>query len=336
MTTVAMESIGTAIHVFDDVLVDAAEYRREALALEYGDVPAGDDVFRGIATFPGQMEVAQRVIDQHFPGKRVTLSFFRKSPEGQEEPNYIHSDREMGDWTAILYLNPDPPASDGTSFWMRRRDGQISGDFDQEEARDLAQWERWEHVDARFGRLLIFKSDLFHSRGIEQNYGAGYEARLIQVAFLRDAPPTGETVIRHAMPADVPQIVEMGLRFLRSTVYRDRLAESPVSMERIAMQLIGGAGALLVAERGGLLVGMIGVLLFEHPLSGEWIAGELFWWSEQPRAGMRLLREAEAWARASGAAALQMIAPTTQVERVYQARGFAQIEVAYQKRFERS
>lgn len=321
------------IHIFDNVLVDPTGYRREALALTCVDVPAGDDVFRGIATFPGQNEVAQRVIDQYFPGKRVTLSFFRKSPAGQEEPNFIHSDREHGDWTAILYLNPDPPVGDGTSFWMRKRDGAIDGDFDQQEARDLSQWEKRCHVDAKFGRLLIFKSDLFHSRGLFENFGAGDDARLIQVAFLKDAALAGETVIRHATPDDVPQIVDMGLRFLRSTAYRDRVGENPEQMTRIAQQLIGGAGALLVAERDERLVGMIGVLLFEHPLSGEWIAGELFWWSEQPRAGMRLLREAEAWARASGAAAMQMIAPTPQVERVYLARGFEQVEVAYQKRF---
>ena len=58
-----------------------------------------------------------------FPAATPTLSFFRKSPAGQEEPHWIHTDVDMGDWTALLYLNPDPPAGDGTVFWTHLATG---------------------------------------------------------------------------------------------------------------------------------------------------------------------------------------------------------------------
>lgn len=329
-----LASVGPIV-VIDDVLPDPRAYREAALALSFGDVPAGDQVFKGIAvpTTP----FLQILLSQTVGCGPTTLTFFRKSPAGQLEPNYIHSDRDMGDWTAILYLNPDPPAGDGTSFWMHRATGQVSGEFDADAARDVSQWECWRHVDAKFGRLLIFQSDYFHSRGIEQNYGAGDSARLIQVAFGRRPVPAGETVIRPATYADIPQIVDMGLNFLRTTEYRGRIVENPNQMAHVASFLLQDASrALFVAESRDRLVGMIGLVLFPQPLSGELTAGEWFWWVEpdarRSRAGLKLLARAEAWAKEAGAAVIQMIAPNAEVERLYVARGYDRIEVSYQRR----
>lgn len=337
MIAVAQEPvIDTAIQVFDDVLVDPHGYRAAALAQPFGDVPAGDQLFHGMSPCLDP-QVTTRITTDLRPGARVTLSFFRKSPEGQQEPNFIHSDREMGDWTGILYLNPDPAPGDGTSFWRHRVTGTVCGEFDDVAARDPALWERWRHVEAKFGRLLIFQSDYFHSRGIEANYGQGEDARLIQVIFGKNAALAGAMVIRSASFSDIPQVVEMGRRFLASTEYRGRIAENTNQMAHVASFLLQAPDrALFVAERAGRLVGMIGLVLFPQPLSGELMAGEWFWWVEPDarhgRAGHRLLKQAEDWARESGAAALQMIAPNAEVERIYATRGYERVEVSYQRR----
>ena len=71
----------------------------------------------------------------------------------------------MGDLTAILYLNENSPEEDGTTLY---HEGYISC-----------------VLKARFNRLVVFNSDLYHSRNIYDNYGYAEDARLIQVVFLK-------------------------------------------------------------------------------------------------------------------------------------------------------
>ena len=90
----------------------------------------------------------------------------------------------------------------------------------------------------------------------------------------------------------------------------------------------------IVLETGGRVVGMIGLAVLPHFMSGELVASELFWWVE-PEArrgtgGVRLLRRAESWARSTQAVRMQMIAPTAHVAKFYQALGYVPMEVAYQ------
>lgn len=177
------------ILVLDDVLPDPDAYRAAVLARTFRSIPMGPVTFHGIAecddpTVPGW-------IIEHFPEARPSLTFFRRSPAGQAEPNYIHTDRDMGDWTAILYLNPDPPSDDGTTFLRHRASGATASTAATDEQfrtewtewRDLSQWERWHTVAAKFNRLLLFHAPLFHARAIADNYGTDDTARLIQLVF---------------------------------------------------------------------------------------------------------------------------------------------------------
>lgn len=154
------------IRILDDALPDPVAYLAEARQRPYRDLTFGPDIFRGIA-YAHRRDVAEIVEAQ--TGARAVLSFFRRSPLGQAEPNYVHSDETMGRFSAIYYMNPDPPEGDGTKFWQRDGDG----------------WTMTRHVEARFNRLLIFDAGLPHSRAIFDNYGEGDDARLIQVLFLR-------------------------------------------------------------------------------------------------------------------------------------------------------
>ena len=139
-------------------------------------------------------------------------------------------------------------------------------------------------------------------------------------------------MIRLAGEADIPRLVEMGKRFRGSTTYAGHIAENLDRMANTAARLAATDG-VLVSERDGRIVGMLGYILFDHFLSGELIAGEVFWWVEPEHRGdgVRLLFEAEKRARAAGALRMQMIAPTDRVAAVYQKLGYEFVEAAYQK-----
>lgn len=144
-------------------------------------------------------------------------------------------------------------------------------------------------------------------------------------------------MIREATLQDVPQLVAMGESFLAHPPYNALMTSNPDAIAGIMTRLIESpAGVVFVAvDRGGALTGMLGALCFAHLLSGEWIAGQLFWWVE-PAArggldGMRLWWLTRTWARAHGAAKLVMHAPVgSPLEHAYVRRGGVPVEVAYQ------
>lgn len=139
-------------------------------------------------------------------------------------------------------------------------------------------------------------------------------------------------MIRNAIDGDLDRLVEMGLRFHGETDYKDHLKANPEQMRAIAKQL-ADAGGLLVSERSGVVVGMIGFVLFPHFLSGEVVAGEVFWWVEPEHRGegIKLLKEAEKRAESAGASRMQMIAPNDHVATVYKRLGYEFVESAYQR-----
>jgi RimJ/RimL family protein N-acetyltransferase len=139
-------------------------------------------------------------------------------------------------------------------------------------------------------------------------------------------------MIRVACEADIPRLVEMGLRFRRESEYVDVLAENAEKMEELARQLAQN-GCLVVSERGGRIVGMLGYVIFPHFLSGELVAGEVFWWvePEDRGEGLKLLRAAEDRARSFGAKNFQMIAPNDRVGALYERLGYRRVETSFQR-----
>lgn len=143
--------------------------------------------------------------------------------------------------------------------------------------------------------------------------------------------------VREATAADVPALVAMGERFV-DDVYPGLLRPNVEQFARLAAHLIvDGNSLLLVADDGAGPVGMFGGMVYPHPMSGERIAAELFWWMNPEArgvAGVKLLHRAEAWARAQGAVVLQMIAPDATVARFYERVGFSPVETTYQRRLD--
>lgn len=139
-------------------------------------------------------------------------------------------------------------------------------------------------------------------------------------------------MIRPATTSDVPRLIEMGERFRSSSTYNKYLAENSEQMRRFAEKIIDGDG-LLVSERSGKIVSMLGFVVFPHFMSGETTGGEVFWWVEPEHRGegLKLLRAAEKCARSVGAKRFQMIAPSEDVEKLYELMGYEYVESTYQK-----
>lgn len=150
------------------------------------------------------------------------------------------------------------------------------------------------------------------------------------------APHAPTVVYRSAGVADLPALVQLGQAF-RAALYADWLADNPQQMETLAHRLVtGGPDSLVVvAEEEGRVIGMIGAVTYAHHLSGERVAGEIFWFVDpaaRGRVGLRLLHQAEAWARARGALRFELIAPTPRAETLYARLGYAPVERTFQRR----
>ena len=115
----------SALTVVDDVLAGCRRLSRPGLrATLRRRAPAPGVVFHGIAPAPDDALPAW--IAARWPGLTPTRSVLRQSPAGQVEPTFIHTDDDMGDWTAIAYLTADPPPDDGTTFWRQTATGVVT------------------------------------------------------------------------------------------------------------------------------------------------------------------------------------------------------------------
>ena len=142
-------------------------------------------------------------------------------------------------------------------------------------------------------------------------------------------------MIREAKLVDVTQLVEMGRRFIAESTYKQYLLENPKQLRVLAEQIISNPnGVILVSEAEGKLTGMLALITFPHPFSGELVAGEVFWWvapeAREGRTGLKLMRKAEKIAVELGARKMQMVAPTERIARLYERLGYKKVESTYQ------
>lgn len=180
----------------DGVFPNPGAIRAAILAQHVVEVPSDHGMFHGIRPpSPAIYRAMVAIANEHAPGYELTLTFGRQSPKGQIEPNDVHSDSAHATVTGIVYLNPIPAPEDGTLFWRHKGSGQKRGPWDeacQRDSHDREAWALWCHVQAKYNRLLLFPSDLYHSRSLVENFGSGDEARLIQVLFLAAKPAAQE------------------------------------------------------------------------------------------------------------------------------------------------
>lgn len=143
-------------------------------------------------------------------------------------------------------------------------------------------------------------------------------------------------VIRFATEADTQALIALGLAFVRESTYAAHVAENPAQIERVIAYLLAQPNAtILVAERDGVVIGLIGLAIVPQLWSGVLTAGELAYFvhpDHRGSIGVRLMKAAEAWAGEHGAQAMSMIAPTEQVGQFYARMGYTALETNYTKR----
>jgi hypothetical protein len=121
--------------------------------------------------------------------------FFRYTNKGMEKA-YIHSDRQTGNHTCVLYMS-DHEEPSGTAFYRHIPTGLIEmptfeemkemGIFDQL-TKDMVDrspevWEQLEVVEGKKNRALIFDAPLFHSRYPLEGIGTSVDdGRLVWVS----------------------------------------------------------------------------------------------------------------------------------------------------------
>lgn len=143
-------------------------------------------------------------------------------------------------------------------------------------------------------------------------------------------------MIREATEADLPELLAMGHRFISESRYREFILDNGEQLEKLAKHLLANPqGRVLVSQKNGELVGMLGMIVFPHHFSGELTGGEVFWWVQPEEreggAGLKLLRHAERLASSLGANKMQMVAPTERIEKLYEALGYKKVETTYQR-----
>ena len=131
-------------------------------------------------------------------------------------------------------------------------------------------------------------------------------------------------MIREAVEADIPMIMELGKRFADDAGVTDMVGWEDEAVEAMLLTMIEGEHILLVGDRG-----MIGGLVFGHPFSGRKVFQELFWRNEgPPMQGIRLLDMAEKLAAERGCKRSMMfeIEAFSGAARIYERRGYLPAE----------
>ena len=165
------------ITVFDNFLQDPEAHLEEINSNQFQDFKDGDKVFKNIQLRSGdQVEDKLLNIVQDFD---CSYNFVRKSPKDQDEPNWVHHDKMMGDLIAILYLNKEHPDVAGTSIF--KHNGSFIG---KDEEPIIKKANPVISVQMEFNRLIIIPAHVYHGRNIRGNFGEEENSRLVQVLFL--------------------------------------------------------------------------------------------------------------------------------------------------------
>lgn len=128
----------------------------------------------------------------------------------------------------------------------------------------------------------------------------------------------------------------MFAQFVASTQYAQYVGNDPTfSAQAMTALLLNDDAAIFVVDADDAVIGMLGLLCFQQPFSGELVATELFWWLDPDHRGHGgwLLKRGEKWAKSKGASRLTMMAPIDKprVAETYQALGYAPVETVFSR-----
>ncbi len=140
---------------------------------------------------------------------------------------------------------------------------------------------------------------------------------------------------RPATELDLPILVSMFQQFVASTQYAQYVGQNPEHCTAMIAHMLRMPDYAIFVVGDEPIVGMVGVMAFMQPFSGEIVASELFWWLDPEHRGHGgwLLRRAEKWARERGARRMSMMAPIDKprVAETYLKLGYREVERVFQR-----
>ena len=204
--------------VIDNFYSDADTVRKFALEqsfYRYGNYPGGrtknfleEDLKNKIQSI--LLPFAGKVINWHDSSEDSYSGSFQLTIS--QHKSWVHTDKR-GNWGGVLYLTPNAPSSGGTGFFRSKIDSSLTdssnfldrvnkeiinsryeamqlGDFDSELEDpnkiwyDLDKWEKLTEVSNIYNRLILFRSNQWHSS--LEYFGEDNETgRLTQVFFIK-------------------------------------------------------------------------------------------------------------------------------------------------------
>lgn len=167
--------------VADDFCEDIDLVRASALAAGLGTWrpnkgEVGSSVYDGMG-FYGHHAPMLRALVRETGNLVIPNSMFFRVTNETTEAAYIHSDREYGAHTCVVYMS-DHADKYGTAFFKHKPTGLIEmpsfaemkemGIFEELKedmvSRCSSKWEQIGYVEGKYNRALIFPAPLFHSR----------------------------------------------------------------------------------------------------------------------------------------------------------------------------
>ncbi len=180
--------------VIDNFIGAADAIRESALKSGFGSwAPAssefGPDHYTGLNYIGRHTEMVRQLAGVCGQPIYPNAMFFRVT-NADTLAAYVHTDREDGEYTAIVYLSKHEDESSGTRFFQHRRTGAYVMESHEELlkkpdefARLKAEmmgasdehWKELHFVRGLYNRALIFDARLFHARSPKHGFGSTFE-----------------------------------------------------------------------------------------------------------------------------------------------------------------
>lgn len=178
------------ISIIDNFTPRLDEVRQSALASGFGTWKpskgeVGSSVYEGM-NFWGRHSILLHALSARWGAQVFPNNMFFRVTNEDTEAAYVHSDRESGDFTCIVYLS-DHAQQSGTGFYRHRETGmthmpsfaELSADpgfFDQLKAEMVGgssdHWEQLDFVRGLYNRAVIFDAPRFHARSPRHGFAS--------------------------------------------------------------------------------------------------------------------------------------------------------------------
>ena len=191
--------------IIDEFLDKAEEFRKYAVSRSYEGVRNPQDgVIYPDVTIDIPKEIQEEILiklswvltpycENKHNGADIhpKVMFMRMSKAGVHVPHQAHTDKNIADYTLLIYLNKDEDCEGGTDI-LEHIDGQMKIHPQTQEEIDLWKQdtnvpERWSKVGfcpMKFNRAFILRSDLFHRSMPINGFGLTPEdSRLVLICF---------------------------------------------------------------------------------------------------------------------------------------------------------